>query len=434
MKFKENTKLHLLIIIIVAVSVRIIAAYVMGHKFTPQLWEYEYLTQNMLAGQGYVMDYREYGIYKALLAPGYSFLTYLVYWVFGTSHVLMLFIQFALMAAFGVIIYKLTDLLFENKLIAFISGLLVVLHPGLIYYSSAMLHQLNLYILLFYSSIFLLCLCYKKGELKYFILLGICGGLAVLTRATILPVIFLSLFLLVVCQRIIPLKKRILYSFAAILLLFAVNTPWIIRNYLTFDKVIFAQTNKWEAFWVGNNPEATGGHQRTDGTIVLQHKPAAMQTEIDLSQNDEIKIETIFKKYATQYVKEHPKDFIKGLFYKAFHFWWFYPHTGSAYPRSYLFAYKLFYSVLLGFTFAGLWVCHKKHLWKAEMIFPLVLVLGIWGAHTMNFMEMRHRWTVEPIMLIFTSVAIFYMYLFLAEKLHLRLRRFKIREIDSSVE
>lgn len=407
-KLRDNVWLHVFLIVFFAISLRIIAAYFIGHHFKPRLWEYENLTQSLLKDGTYSMQYREYGEYKALLAPGYSFLTYAIYMIFGTSHVLMLFIQFFLMTAFCLIIYGLTYFLFKNRMIALLAGLLAAVHPGLVYYSSAMLHQLTLYLPLFYASIFILCLCYSTGKLKYFIFLGLVGGYAVLTRATILPVIGLSLIILIIFQRKANLKKRLLFSGIAFLLLLTVNLPWCIRNYLTFDRVIFSQTNKWEAFWVGNNPEATGGHFRIDGTIVLQHKPPKMQKEINAARNNELKIESIFKKYAFDYIKEQPVDYVNGVFRKAFYFWWFYPHTGIMYPKIYLIGYKIIYSMLLLLTISGLIICYLKKLWKFEMIFPLILLLGIWGAHTMNFMEMRHRWTVEPIMLIFASVAIYF--------------------------
>ena len=39
------------------------------------------------------------------------------------------------------------------------------------------------------------------------------------------------------------------------------------------------------------------------------------------------------------------------------------------------------------------------------MLYPALLVLGIWGTHTLVVTEMRHRWTVEPVMLLFMAPA-----------------------------
>jgi len=36
--------------------------------------------------------------------------------------------------------------------------------------------------------------------------------------------------------------------------------------------------------------------------------------------------------------------------------------------------------------------------------------------HTINFMEMRHRWTVEPVMILFASIAVYYIFKFICRK------------------
>ena len=54
----------------------------------------------------------------------------------------------------------------------------------------------------------------------------------------------------------------------------------------------------------------------------------------------------------------------------------------------------------------GLALCQRHRLWRREMLYPALLVLGIWGAHTLVVTEMRHRWTVEPVMLLFMAPAL----------------------------
>jgi len=408
MKYLLQIRIQLLIIILAAILPRLAAGYFLGNRFqVNERWEYEYetLTQNMLSGKGYVYNYRNYGEYRALLAPGYSFLCYGVYRVFGTSHRLMLFIQIMLMTAHAVIVFLIARMLFRDSFVPLLAGLLAALHPGLIYYSSTMLHQLNLYMPLFYVSILLLCLGYRDGKWLFFILLGISGGLAVLTRATILPVIILGLAIYLVFKRETPLRTRLLQAGAALAILLAINVPWTVRNYRIFDRLVFSQTNKWESFWIGNNPEATGGHWKTDGRTVLGSMPPAMKAELAASDS-EITDHEIFRKYSLQYIQHKPLHFINGLLRKGVYFWWFYPHTGMSYPKSYLIAYKIIYSFLLALTLAGIFLCRQRKCWKWEMLFPAILGLGIWGAHSMNFMEMRHRWTIEPVMIIFASFAI----------------------------
>ncbi len=398
---------------VVSLSAQIFVAYYAGNKFHPKTWEYEAIAQNMLKKGDFVYNYRDYGEYRALVSPGYPYLTFAVYKIFGTNHRLMLFIQFIMMTALCFIIYRITWLFFKNIWISFIASLLTAVHPGLIFYSSTMLHQFALYITLFFGSILLLCLCHLKNKWPYFILLGIIGGFAVLTRATFLPVIVLGLILYVIINKTNHTKARVIKAVTALAILLIVNAPWAVRNYLIFEKFIYSQTNIWEQFWVGNNPEATGGHYKADGTIVLDYKPPEMQAELD-SSDSEISDNKIFRKYAFKYLREQPAAFVSGVLKKAILFWWFFPQTGILYPKYYLLAYRILYTTLLFFAASGLAICQLKKLWKPIMIFPLLLVFGINAVHALNFVEMRHRWTVEPILMILSSVLIF----FLIEKIY----------------
>jgi 4-amino-4-deoxy-L-arabinose transferase-like glycosyltransferase len=406
-EYKNNIKLHILLIVVVAIFVRIFAAYFAGHKFQPTLWEYDTLAQSMLQKGEYAMKFREYGVYYAVIPPGYSFILYSIYKCIGTNYQVVLGLQFLLAGLLGSVIYGTAWLIFKNKWIALIAGVLTVLHPSIIYYNSVNIHNFNLYVPLFHSIVFLLCLAYLQPKWKYFIILGVLGGYAILTRGTILPFIVISVLIYLFCNRIKPIKTRIWQTVTVFALLLLINIPWTIRNYKVFNKVIFSQTTKWESFWVGNNPEATGGHYRVDKTTVLEHKPVEMQMEIDASYS-ELQDGEIFKKYAFEYIKEEPFDFTKGLVRKTVLFWWFYPQTGLFYPKLYMIAYKIMYSVLLLFTIAGLVLCHIKKLWQPIIVFPVLLVLGINAVHGINFMGMRHRWTIEPVMLIFASVAIYF--------------------------
>ncbi|HOK03808.1 MAG TPA: hypothetical protein P5270_04655 [Victivallales bacterium] len=399
---------HISFIIFLSIIFKITIAIYLKKNFQPETWEYEQLAVNMLKNGSYEMEYREYGSYRALLAPGYSFLCCGIYKLFGINHKLMLVIQFILMTFFSVIIYFLTFYLLRDLGIAFISGILSAIHPGLNYYTVAYLHNLTLYVPLFYLSVLLFCLSFNSTSPLPFIASGISSGLAVLARATFTPVFILSLVIYVLVQNKLSIKIRLKNVFFSFIFFFAINAPWVIRNYTQFNKFIFSQNNKWEAFWVGNNPNASGGHYLPDGTVVLSTKPAKMQEEIYANKGDEIAIEGIFKKYSMQYIKEEPVSFIKGLIRKSFYFWWFYPQTGLFYPRSFLIAYKLLYVLLLILSICGFYLYLRKKSWQKEMLFLFALMVGIWIAHTINFMEMRHRWTIEPILLIFAAVTVSY--------------------------
>ena len=397
------SKKNLIILFVSTVSLRFLCSWLVK-GFEPMLWEYEYLTQNLINEGEYSLSYREYGDYKALLAPGYSMLTYAVYSIFGTSHILMLFIQYLLMFGGACIVYLISTELFGNKRFALASSVMMSIHPGLIHYGSDMLHQLNLYLPLFYTTIYFLILSYKYEKTKFFVLAGFFGGLGMLSRATIMPIIGLSFIMLLLLKRkqFKELFPKVIFAGVVLLIVYS---PWVIRNYMVFDKFIFAQTNKWESFWIGNNAEATGGHYKTDGTLVLNSKPDEMQKEINES-NSELLDNKIFKKYAMDFVKENPGIFVKGLFRKAFYYWWYAPHTGILYPKKVVLLAKVAYMFFMLLVFYGFYYCYKEKLFNKTFVFPGVFIFGIFSAHTVYFLEMRHRWTVEPILMLVAAIPI----------------------------
>lgn len=405
-----NTKKHILAIVIVSLIVKLAALAFLNPQLNPGVLEYEILAENMLKTGTYSMDFREYGDFKGVVAPGYSFLIYCIYKIFGIHREILLFLQMGTMTIFALIIYAITFRCTDNRLYALFAGILVSLHPGMLYYNIMYIHNFNIYIPLFYGTVLLFILGLSGESDRPLLWAGFTGGMATLTRGTFSPIFIICLIFYVLLKRDASIRRRLAYAAMSFFIFAAVNTPWTVRNYIQFGKPVYSQNTKWESFWVGNNPNASGGHFHADGTLVLSTKPPEMQAEIDANKGNEVAIEEVFKKYAMEYIRAEPFHFIRGLARKSFYFWWFYPQTGLFYPRSFLIAYKVLYCILLVFVLSGLYICHKKKLWRKEMIFPALLVLGIWAAHTINFMEMRHRWTVEPVLLIFVAAGVPYLY------------------------
>jgi 4-amino-4-deoxy-L-arabinose transferase-like glycosyltransferase len=401
-----NKNRHIIIIILLSLIARAIVILVLNRQLDPGILEYEILALNMLKHGTFSMQFREYGEFKGVIAPGYSLLIYCIYAIFGIHREILLLLQIASMTLFALIIYGIAEKCLKNRSMALVAAILTILHPGLLYYNILYIHNYNIYLPLFYATILLFIMALRNNSGKPLLWAGVTAGISTLTRATFSPIFVVCLAFYLIFKRDVALRKKMIYVISSFLIFAAINMPWAVRNYMQFGKLIYSQNTKWESFWVGNNPNASGGHFHADGTLVLATKPPEMQDEINANKGDEIAIEEVFKKYSLQYAKSQPFHFVKGLIRKSFYFWWFYPQTGLFYPKSYLLAYKGIYIALLIFTAIGLYFCHKEKLWCSEMIFPALLVLGIWAAHTMNFMEMRHRWTIEPVLIIFASVGV----------------------------
>ena len=390
---------------LVALGVRFVAAACLTNGFQPSLWEYEDITLNMMTRGEFVLWYRDYGEYYALEAPGYPVLSFLVYSLFGVNHQLMLLVQFLLALLLGFCVYLLSWRLFRCQIAARFAALLVLVHPGIAVYGATKLHSFNLYVPLCYAVTLLLVICHQQQASWAYVLLGLVGAAAVLSRATFLPVILLSLLILCLTGRGSSWPRRTAWALLCLAVLVAGNLPWTVRNYRVLGQAFFSQTNGWEQLWVGNNLHATGTHYTANGQLVLAHKPPEMQAELAASAS-ELTDAAIFKKYTLAYIREHPGHFVQGLLSKGWRFWWFHPQTGLFYPRSALMVYKAFYLAVLGLGLLGLYSCQRRRLWSWEMTYPILLLLMLAAAHTLAFGEMRHRWTVEPVILLFSGLGL----------------------------
>jgi hypothetical protein len=102
------------------------------------------------------------------------------------------------------------------------------------------------------------------------------------------------------------------------------------------------------------------------------------------------------------FIKGNPGDFVRLTLLKFFHFWWFAPQTGIEYPRSWLRTYQVYYTLVLAFALFGLWwvVVHGERRARLELVLPVVFVLAIAGLQSLYYVEGRHRWGVEPFLLL----------------------------------
>ena len=82
--------------------------------------------------------------------------------------------------------------------------------------------------------------------------------------------------------------------------------------------------------------------------------------------------------------------------------------SGLLYPHRYLLTYKVFYSFILFFALVGL-TCslakkNKDMLANAYLLLFFLISISLFQA--LYYVEGRHRWGIEPILMIFSAVGI----------------------------
>jgi 4-amino-4-deoxy-L-arabinose transferase-like glycosyltransferase len=393
-KRRVRVNLKLFIILFIAIVVRV-ACFLYYHGNSGiRTFEYEEVAVNLIQGKGFTFEFCNIA-YRAGIAPVFPALCASVYFVFGRHQSLIVFLQIAFNAATCAMVFFLAKRFFDAKC-AYLAAILVALHPGLIIYSSTMLHSLSFYSFLICSAFLMLILSLESRDLRYKILLGICTGFCVLERATFLPFFILAwIWFLYYSSDKREAKKTILISIVS---LFLIISPWIIRNAVVLKKVVFIQSNQWAALWLGNNPQSSGTAMTHTGKTWIEIFPEEFRQK--LFSLDEIGQQKLFKIAALTFIRQHPAQFIGRTLKKFYYFWWFSPQAGLLYPSSYLIWYKTYYSaVLLGSIIGIIWALYLK---KTRPLAILMLLLFSSNSllHSFYYLEGRHRCSIEPLLLI----------------------------------
>jgi 4-amino-4-deoxy-L-arabinose transferase-like glycosyltransferase len=196
--------------------------------------------RGILDGDGFI---GEDGRPTAYVGPGYSLFLAAHYSVFGFNLDVVRLTQI-LLGAISCVLLMLTAQILFNRKIGFISGILLALYP-LDFYQSGLVISEQLFSFLFMLFVYINIKVFsnlKKGKITNTLLLsaffcGIVLGLSALVRpnALIIPVALLLIILFSPNE----LRKNLLIIIGVIMVGFFISImPWIIRNYILFDKFI----------------------------------------------------------------------------------------------------------------------------------------------------------------------------------------------------
>lgn len=382
----------------IAFAIRIAAALVTGGLWRPELFEYDSLARALLAGRGFTYTHLNI-VYYAFAAPLYSWISAALYWLTGGSAAGIMLLQMVVGSGLAVVVAAMSDYLFESRLAGLAAGLLVACHPGLVLYSSFKAHPLT-YDALFFTLVLWQCFrLHQRSTLGRAIVLGLIVGVGALSRATML--VFFptgALWLLAVSPRA-ERREAVVRMFVAGLCAAAIVLPWTIRNTRLLHHFVAMQTTDSELLWRGNNPFATGNSYIEAGHIVLDTLPAEAQHELR-SQPDEVAQSRWFRARAMAYIETHPGTFVRLTLQKFFQFWWLSPQTGLLYPKPWLLLYQAYYVAVL--LLAGIGVASLirsgSAAWREALLLMLFLLV-LSGLQSFYYVEGRHRWAVEPMVL-----------------------------------
>ena len=388
---------------VAAVAIRLAALAILG--LAPETFEYEDQAKSLLAGHGYQRVYLGTP-HVAQGPPLFGFLCAGLYWVFGDSPLSVILAQIGASALIPVVIVRIAREVGVDRQREWVAALPAVVHPGLVVYTVHKLHPLPFDALLLSLTVLSVMRLAPASGLGSHVRAGLVLGLATLSRAT---VAMFALPAAVWLAAVAPERARRRAALGIALFLgtaVLVVLPWTVRNYVVLHRFVFVTTDTAELFWRGNNPGATGSALLLDGRSIFAGAPEAFRREI--LTRDELGQVDLFRETARAFVREHPAEFIALVVRKWASFWWFPASAGLRYPGRWLLLYRMFYVALLTGAVLGVVVASSRaDRGGRQRLVLLLLMFGcISAAQSLFYVDVRHRWGVEPLLGIFLAFAV----------------------------
>ena len=393
----------LIVLLGIVLVVKIFLIITMKTYIHPVTWEYENVVNNMLSGRGFVLDSYCGTSYKTM-QPLYAFLCAGVYALTNHSYFAILLVQSVLSLCLIIVIFGIAKSIFGEK-VAFLAALFTAFHPGFVYYDVFNLMPASMDALMIATAVWLMMRCRKKPTLLGMSLVGCVIGLGALSRGVIgalLP--FFSIYFVIFTRHL--LKEKIKFIIILWVSAFIVIAPWAVRNYIVHKELILISSTSGEALYRGNNPSALGTSLTADGKSVSELWSKEVKEKI--ATLDEIGQKKFFEREALSFIKNNPIAFVKLYMKKVYYFWWFSFQSGKIYPKSYLMDYRILYLPLLLFTVIGaaLALMFGDENVKDNTWLILFAFMAICFTQSLFYVEGRHRWLIEPLMMIFFSFGI----------------------------
>jgi hypothetical protein len=162
-----------------------------------------------------------------------------------------------------------------------------------------------------------------------------------------------------------------------------------------------------ESLWRGNAPHSSGGSYVGPGRTVLEEAPALREA---LRDRTELQQEAVFRDAAFADARQDPGRFLWGIARKFLIFWSFGPVSGVLYPAAYLYIYAAYYAVIVALALAGTWLVLGARSDRPDSRVPLgliaVVLLCVSLVQSVFYVELRHRWGVESLVLAVSAVAL----------------------------
>jgi len=247
-----------------------------------------------------------------------------------------------------------------KKNIFFIAGILFCLHPSYFYYPNV-IEATNLTVpLVLLVCLFIVYFIIHRPEQKagteyiYYSVLGILAGIIILTQPVFLPIL-IAIFIHLIY------KKKTKFVVVSALLLILTLTPWTIRNYSVFHKIIPTKSVFWMNFYGSMRDESVFNDKYPD----TKNRIDSLETRIN-----DVELEKHYKSAFFTFVSENPIEYIQIVGKNIVRYWWVPARYKSNYSAG-LFIIRVIPVLILNvLTLVGLY-----YLWKRRKNYAITVIL-----------------------------------------------------------
>jgi hypothetical protein len=362
-----------------------------------EFWEYETLADSIASGNGYVIS--RFGHNVLAFGDGnlYSFLAGAVYVSIGHYPLALGVIQAVLASLAAPVLYVIAERPF-GAVRAATGAALAALHPGLLMYTLK-LHPLGLDVLLL--SLLVYWSLQRQWSGRSSVVAGLTLGLNLMSRPT-----YFVAGAAAISLRWFGRRADRRYLVAALAVGLVVGAPWLVRNWVLLGQPLLMSTS-FEDVWKGNNVAANGSSLVAPGTSVFDVAPADFRTRI--WQSDELQANDTFAQATLAFIQQQPDQFAGLVARKFVYFWWLPQAAGTLYPPMWLTAYQVYALLIFSFAAVGAVSIARSGTPDERNLLTMVLALGLMLAllHALAYVEGRHRWGIEPLVLLITARGMF---------------------------
>jgi 4-amino-4-deoxy-L-arabinose transferase-like glycosyltransferase len=223
----------------------------------------------------------------------------------------------------------------------------------------------------------------KRPSMKGSLLLGALAGVATLVNPVILAFFPFALLWLMWMSRS-EWRAHLKYTAAIVGCCVAVMAPWLIRNYLVFDRFVFIKSNFARELVNANFP--------LEGRALVKKNQGALR-------GNDGQLSVLYNEKAMDLVLERPMEFLNKAAVRSRKFW---TYLGENQGPMRLAAGAAYYP-MLGLGIAGVWLARRRKM--AEL--PLIYLLSMPIPFYLTWANMgRFRFPIEPVLVLFASFAL----------------------------